>query len=114
MGDVERSIRYLKDGSRTQIHSLPFTHHPKVMVIGCMMYVLKSINQLPADNGLSPDISPNTLVMGDPPPSYRDVCKLRFGDFVHTAYGATTNDNTVRRLGLLPFTHQVIHREGDT
>lgn len=101
VGDVERSIRYLKDCSCTQIQSLPFTHLPKAMVINCMMYVLKAINQLPSDNGLSKDISPNTLVMGDPPPSYHDICKLRFGDYVHTAYGATTSNNTARTVGAI-------------
>ena len=109
VGDVERSIRYLKDGSRTQIQSLPFTHYPKAMIIGCVMYVLKAINQLPSDNGLSRDISPNTLVMGEPPPSYHDIYKLRFGGIVHTAYDATTSDNTTRTVGAI-----VLYPSGNT
>lgn len=33
IGDVERSIRYIKDGMRTLINSLPYTHYNKAMII---------------------------------------------------------------------------------
>ena len=40
VGDVERSIRYIKEETRTQINGLSFTHYPKTMIVGCVMYVL--------------------------------------------------------------------------
>ena len=69
------------------------------MIVGCMMYVLKCINNLPAENGLSKEISPTTLVTGDPPPSFDELCKLKFGDYVQTALGRTRNNQTARTIG---------------
>ena len=98
---MERSIRYVKDGTRAIINSLPYTHYTKAMIIGCMMYNLKSINQLPVANGLSTRVSPRTLGTGEPPPSYNDLCKLKFGDYVQTALGTMRNDATARTIGAM-------------
>ena len=101
VGDVERSIRHIKDGTRTQINGLPYTHYLKSMIVGCVMYVLKHVNHLPSRGGLSQDLSPATLITGDPTPSYQELTKLKFGDYVHTAYGKTTNDQTTRTVGAI-------------
>ena len=68
VGDVERSIRYIKEGTRTQIQGLPLTHYTNKMTAGCVMYVLKHINHLPSRSRLSTELSPATLVTGDPTP----------------------------------------------
>lgn len=99
VGDVERSIRYIKEGTRTQINSLPYIHYSKSMTVGCVMYVLKHVNRLPSRSGLSHDLSPATLITGDPTPSYKEITKLKFGNYVQTKYGKTTNDQTARTVG---------------
>ena len=101
VGDVERSIRYIKEGTRKHINRLPYTHYPKVMVTGCAMHVLKSINGLPSENGLSTVLSPHTLITGEAAPSFKEICNLNFGDYVQTSHGRTTNDSTARTVGAI-------------
>lgn len=43
-GGIERSIRYIQDGTCTHINRLLFTHYPRAMIAGCAMHALKSIN----------------------------------------------------------------------
>ena len=52
------------------------------MVIGCVIHSVKCLNQLPADNGISEDQSPATLVTGAPSLDYKEITKLNFGDYV--------------------------------
>merc|ERR1719203_847214 len=59
------------------------------------------MNITAAENGLSQEISPTTLVTGDPPPSFNEICKLKFGDYVQTALGRTRNDQTARTIGAI-------------
>jgi len=97
VGDVERSIRTLKDGIRTHISRLPYTHYPRAMVAGAAMHTLISINQLPTTNGVSTHLSPGSLITGEPTPDYQQLIKLNFGDIVLTADGKTRSDPTTSR-----------------
>ena len=101
VGEIERSVRYLQEGTRSHINRLPYSHYPRAMIAGCAMHTLKSINQLPSYNGLSRNLSPSTLVTGAAPPDFNAVTQLNFGDYVHTAYGKTRNDNTTRSVGAI-------------
>ena len=105
VGDVERSIRTVKEGTRTAIHSLPYSHYTRTMVSGLVIRVVQSLNELPSENGISPELSPQTLIMGSPPPSFGDITELAYGDYVHTALGATgstTESRTIGAIALFP------------
>ena len=93
VGDVERSIRTVKEGTRCDIQRLPYTHYPRAMVRGCVTKRIKDLNQLPSTYGISTDLSPTTLLTGKPSPDFLQVTKLNFGDYVQ-AYNATKITNT--------------------
>ena len=60
------------------------------------------INSLPAGNGLSPDLSPATLITGNPPVDYHEAVKLNIDDFfqVHTT-NTLFNNNESRSTGAI-------------
>ena len=64
VGEVERSIQTIKERVRCTTHDLPFKNYPKVLVTGCVSYNIKRLNNLPADDGISDTLSPNTSVTG--------------------------------------------------
>ena len=47
VGEVERSIRTIKDGTRCHVHRLTYKKYHRQMVNGCVGMVLKCLNQLP-------------------------------------------------------------------
>ena len=47
VGEVERSIRTIKDGTRCHVHRLTYKKYHTQMVNGCVGMVLKCLNQLP-------------------------------------------------------------------
>ena len=53
VGVIERVNRTLKEGTRTLIDDLPYSHYPKSMIVGCVAYTRKMLNKLPRENGLS-------------------------------------------------------------
>ena len=77
--NIERANRSIKDATRTQIHRLPYQQYPKAMVDGCVLFVTHIHNNTPSDAGLSPNLSPQLLVRGSPPPVFNT---LAFGDYV--------------------------------
>ena len=57
------------------------------------------LNNMPSENGILDNLSPATLITGIPPPSYKEITKLKFGDYVEIPYEETKNDNTTRIMG---------------
>ena len=47
VGDVEKSIQTVKEGTRCDIQRLPYTHYPRAMVRGCVIKRVRDLNQLP-------------------------------------------------------------------
>ena len=80
--EVERSIWTVKERVRCTTHNLPFKNYPKVLVTGCINYNIKRLNNLPADDGISDIMSPNTRVTGAQNLDYNKLVKLQFGDYV--------------------------------
>jgi len=101
VGDIEKSVRTIKDGTRVHISRLPFCKYPRAMVAGAAMHALISINQLPSNNGLSNILSPSTLITGESTPDFNNIIKLNFGDYVLTPPGKTKNDQSPRRIGAI-------------
>ena len=102
VGDVEKSIRTLKDGTRTHVCRLPYRRYPRAMVAGAAMHTLISLNQMPANNGISTTLSPSTLVTGKAIPDFNHIIKLNFGEYVLTSSGKTSSDVTSpRKIGAI-------------
>ena len=106
VGEVERSIRTIKERVRCTTHHLPFKRYPKIMTTGCVTYNIKRLNSLPADDGVSNTMSPNTLVTGVPGIEYKELTKLQFGDYVQVHQeNPITNTNeprSVRAIAIYP------------
>ena len=60
----EQLICTIKEHTRYQIQHLPYGKHPKVMVLGCVMFVTKALNNKVGMSTLSIKTSLNALVTG--------------------------------------------------
>ena len=106
VSDVERSTRTVEEGTRGDIQRLPHTHYLRVIVRGCVIKRVKDLNQLPSNNEMSTELSPTTLLAGNPSPDFLQVINLNFEDFAHS-YNAikiynTPKSRVVRVLVLYP------------
>lgn len=81
VGEVERSIRTIKERVRATVHGLPYKRWPREMIKGVVGFAVKSLNQFPAEDGISDVNSPTTIVTGLPPPDYNHI-QLNFGEYV--------------------------------
>jgi len=54
VGEVERSIRTIKEFTRTTIHGLPFKRFPKLMIQELVYHAAKGLNQFPRARTASP------------------------------------------------------------
>ena len=102
VGEVDRSIWTVKERVRCTTHNLPFTIYPKVLVTVCVNCNIKRLNNLPADDGISDTMSPNTLVTGAHNLDYNELVKLQFGDYVQVHQERQiTNSNESRSVGAI-------------
>ena len=82
IGAIERSNRTIPDINRCHVQRLPYTYCPRKIIVGCIMYAIKLLNSLPAENGLSSNLSLTTLISSTPPLDYHHILKLNLDDFV--------------------------------
>ena len=102
VGDIERSIRTIKECTRCHVHRLPYKRYPKLMVAGMVLHVVKSLNNLPSETGIQCAHSPATLITGCGPVDYNTVMSLNFGDYVQVHESRyVTNDQTRRTVGAI-------------
>ena len=102
VGNVERSIRTLKEYTRCHVHRLPYKRYPIEMVCGAVRKSIKDINNEVANDGVSDELSPATIIEGIAGPSYKEILKLNFGDYVQAHVPANkTNDNEPRTTGAI-------------
>jgi hypothetical protein len=93
VGEVERSIRTIKERTRTTIHGLPFKRFPTLMIQELVYHAAKGLNQFPSHT-----LSPLTIMTGRANPDYNDL-NLEFGSCVQVfedndPSNTTTSQNT--------------------
>ena len=72
------------------------------MVTGCVVKSNKDLNQLPPDDGISKNLSPDTIVTCRPAPNYNEVSMLNFSDYVQTyKVKGVTNTPKIRTVGAI-------------
>ena len=81
VGDIERSIRTIKEGIRCIVQSLPYTRYTKLMINRLVTYVLRNKNQLSSSTDISDRMSPLGIVLGHPLPDYNNL-QLEYGTYV--------------------------------
>ena len=99
---IERSIRTIKDRTRSQVQYLQYAKYPRNMIIGCVVFVIKALNQEIGMSALSNKYSPNTLVTGQSQRQYKDIMSLSYGEYAEI-YSANqvTNNNKERTIGAI-------------
>jgi hypothetical protein len=95
VGEVERSIRTIKERNRSTVHGLPFKGLPKLMVKEVERFSVNCLNQLPAQDGVSDTLSPNTIMTGKANPDYNSM-RVEFGSYVQIYEPTTFATNTLR------------------
>ena len=101
VGEVERSVRTIKERVRSDVHSMPFKRLPKMMIIELVNKALKGLNQFPALDGVSETLSPLTIMMGVPSPDYNNM-RIMFGSYAQVFEdNDPTNTNKNRTTGAI-------------
>ena len=104
VGEVERSIRTVKERLRSCAHGLPFKRLPRLLVQYMVADTIRCLNQFPWPNGISATMSPASIVTGVGTPDY-NCMRIDFG-----AYAQVFEDNSpsntlrARSLGALALT----------
>jgi hypothetical protein len=95
VGEVERSIRTIKERNRATVHGLPFKRLPKIMVREIVKHSVTCLNQLPANDGLSEHLSPLSIMTGKSNPDFNHM-RIEFGSYAQIFEPTTFASNTLR------------------
>ena len=76
IGEVERSIKTIKNATRCHVHRLPYKRYPRQTVKGCVGMMLKCLNQLPNGNSVFANMSPSSIGLGTCKPAYEEIYKI--------------------------------------
>ncbi|KAI2508903.1 Reverse transcriptase (RNA-dependent DNA polymerase) [Fragilaria crotonensis] len=104
VGEIERSIRTVKERLRSCAHGLPFKRLPRLLVQSMVSNTIRCLNQFPWPNGVSATMSPASIVTGVGTPDY-NCMRIEFG-----AYAQVFEDNSpsntlrARSLGAIALT----------
>ena len=80
--EIKRSTRKVKESTRRHVYRLSYEIHPRIMNIGCITKTIKELNNVPVENGISNMVSSCTLITGRSTLDYKQVSKVKFGDYV--------------------------------
>jgi hypothetical protein len=101
VGEVERSIRTIKEGLRTCVHGLPFKRLPRLLLHHMVADTVRCLNQFPWPNGISDTMSPACIVLGSPLPDFNRM-RLEFGSYAQVFEdNDPTNTPRARSLGAI-------------
>ena len=99
VGEVERSIRTIKERLRSCVHGLPFKRLPRLLVSHMVSHAVRCLNLFPWQNGISSTLSPAGIVLGTAPPDYNNM-RVEFGSYVQVFEDNNpTNTPRARTLG---------------
>ena len=101
VGEVERSIRTIKERLRACVHGLPFRRLPKLMITHIVVDSVRCLNQFPRANGIYSTMSPLTIITGAATPDY-NAMRVELGTYVQVFEDHTpTNTPRSRSLGAI-------------
>jgi hypothetical protein len=104
VGEVERSIRTVKERLRSCAHGLPFKRLPRLFVQHMVADATRCLNQFPWPNGISATMSPASIVTGVANPDYNSM-RIEFGAYVQVFEdNAPSNTLRSRSLGAIALT----------
>ena len=98
VGEVERSIRTIKERLRASAHGLPFKRLPRLFVHHMVFDTIRCLNQFPWRNGISDTLSPASIVTGTGTPNFHHM-RLELGTYVQV-FEDNSPSNTLRARSL--------------
>jgi hypothetical protein len=105
VGEIECSIRTIKERVRATIHGLPFRCYPRLMIRELVFAATKWLNQFPIEGGISDIMSPFTIMTGHPAIDYNKL-QLEFGAYVQVFEDNNpTNTMKSRNTGAIALSH---------
>ena len=101
--EVERYIRTIKERAHCVYNTLPFRRIPTRMIIEIVYHSVFWLNSFPAEDGISPKLSPCAIVIGTLI-DYNKHCKLEFGTYVqvHEEHDNSMATRTTGAIALRP------------
>jgi hypothetical protein len=78
--EIERAVRTVKETIRATIHGMPYARLPRVLVKELAIAAVRTLNMLPHPDGVSPHMSPATIVTGHPKTDYHTL-RIEFGTY---------------------------------
>ena len=104
VGEIERSVRTVKERLRACVHGLPFKRLPRLLIVHMVADAIRCLNMFPAPHGVSRTLSPATIVTGVPSVDYHAL-RLEFGTYVQLFEDSDpTNTIRARTLGAIALT----------
>jgi hypothetical protein len=104
VGEVERSVRTLKERTRCTVHGLPYKRLPKLMVREILKKELACLNMFPQPGSIAGNVSPNTIVTGKGLPDYNQMT-IEFGAYAQVFEdNDPTNTTKARTVGAIALT----------
>jgi hypothetical protein len=101
VGEIERSIRTIKERLRTCLHGLPFKRLPKLMIKHMVSDTVRCLNQFPWKHGISETLSPAAIVVGVAIPDFTGM-RIEFGSYAQVFEDhPITNTPRARTLGAI-------------
>ena len=94
VGEIECSIRTVKERLRTCAHGLPFRRLPRLMIVHTVSDALRCLSQFPWPHNISATMSPNGIVTGATVPDYTRM-RIEFGTYVQL-FEDKTPSNTLK------------------
>jgi hypothetical protein len=101
VGEIERSIRTIKERLRSCVHGLPFKRLPKLFLTHMVADTVRCLNMFPWTNGISANLSPVSIVTGASPPDFNNM-RIEFGAYAQVFEdNVLTNTPRARTLGAI-------------
>jgi Reverse transcriptase (RNA-dependent DNA polymerase)/Zinc knuckle len=101
VGEIERSIRTIKERLRSMVHGLPFKRLPKLMIVHMVSDTVRCLNQFPWKHGISETLSPSAIVVGYANPDFNNM-RIEFGTYAQVfEEQQITNTPRARTLGAI-------------
>jgi hypothetical protein len=101
VGEIERSIRTIKERLRACVHGLPFKRLPKLFLTHMVYDAVRCLNMFPWANGISASLSPTSIVTGLPTPDFLHM-RIEFGSYAQVFEDNNpTNTPRARTLGAI-------------
>ena len=100
--EIEMYARIVKESIRCTSNGLPLKRLPKMLVTSMVTQTVTNLNNILAENDISSEISPLTIIVGRPSPDYKILISIPFCSYAQVNEdNEPRNDNQSRTTGAI-------------